>query len=136
MLQNQSQNNLMEQNKRLENAYFMHFPVQMSATQTLFRVQSMSCFPIVLLAKNVSFVTVLLFFYVVTRLVYPNCTHSISFTKIATCRNFLGRRLSFSIISRTVHSRFTYFFAYVYPIPHSIRQKQSVDTEHLYPLHF
>ena len=35
------------------------------------------CFSIVLLAESVSFVAVLLFVYVVTRLVYPFCTREI-----------------------------------------------------------
>ncbi len=44
--------------------------------------------------------------------------------------------LSCSTISYTLCSQFTFFFAYVHPILHSIRQKQVADTEHLYPLHF
>ena len=63
---------------------FMRLSGSLFTTQALFSVQNTPCFSIVLLLKSVSFVTFLLSFYVVTKLVYPNCTHSISFIKIAT----------------------------------------------------
>ena len=71
--------------------FYSHF-----ITQTLFRVQSISCFSIVLLTKNVSFVAVLLSFYVVTKLVYPICTHTEQFLTVSTIFLCFSMQLSFA----------------------------------------
>lgn len=41
-----------------------------------------------------------------------------------------------AIISYTLCSQFIFVFAFAYPIPHSIQQKQIADTEHLSPPRF
>ena len=61
---------------------YYQFNFSLDFTQTLFRVQSMPCFSIVLLAENASFVAVLLSIYMLLILVYPLCTQTKFLSKI------------------------------------------------------
>ena len=46
-------------------------------TRTLFRVQSISCFYLVLLAESVSFIAILSYVHIVSTPVYSICTHTL-----------------------------------------------------------
>lgn len=95
-------------------------------TRTLFPVRCKSCFTLLFLANSYHFDAFLSLVYVVSKLVYPNCTQTF----------LLNRYFHRAIISYTLCSQFIFVFAYAYPIPHSIQQKQVADTEHLSPLRF
>ena len=74
VFQNQSQNNLTEQKERLKSVCFTYFSVQMSVTRTLFPVHCKSCFSLLFLIKSYHFDAFLFLIYMVSKLVYPNCT--------------------------------------------------------------
>ena len=127
--------NITEQKERPENPIKSGFPVQTSAIRTLFTVVDKVCFILLFLAKSYHFDTFLLIVYVVSNLVYPNCTQEEILPKVVTCHNFLKKN-HIIVISHTLCSQLIFVFAYVYPILHNIRQRQVADTEHLSPLHF
>lgn len=101
----------------------------------LFPVRCKSCFSLLFLAKPHYFDTVLFLIYMVSKLVYPNCTQDEILPKVVTRHNFLKQNYV-ATIGYTLCSQFTFVFAYVYPILHNIRQRQAADTEHLSPLRF
>ena len=100
-----------------------------------FPVRCKSCFSLIFLAKSYHFDAFLVLVYMVSKLVYPNCTQDEILPKVVTRRNFLKQNYV-AAISYTVCSQFIFVFAYVYPILHNIRQRQAADTEHLSPPHF
>ena len=104
-------------------------------TRTLFPVRCKSCFSLLFLAKPHYFDTVLFLIYMVSKLVYPNCTQNKILPKVVTRHNFLKQNYV-ATIGYTLCSQFTFVFAYVYPILHNIRQRQAVDIENLSPPHF
>ena len=104
-------------------------------TRTLFPVRCKSCFSLIFLAKSYHFDAFLVLVYMVSKLVYPNCTQDEILPKVVTRRNFLKQNYV-AAISYTVCSQFIFVFAYVYPILHNTRQRQAADIEHLSPPHF
>ena len=111
------------------------FPKVHFITQTLFSVRYKSCFSLLFLLKSHHFDTLLFLVYMVSKLVYPNCTQDEILPKVVTRHNFLKIRHVIAI-RYTACSKFIFVFAYAYPIPHSIQQRQVADTVHLSPPHF
>lgn len=104
-------------------------------TRTLFPVVSRRYFRLVFPSKPYHFDAVLLLIYIVSMLVYSNCTQAYLLKKIMTHCNF-SRIASIFPIRCIVCSEFTLVFAYAFPILYNILQKQAADTECLFPLHF
>ena len=67
----------------------MRLPGSLFTTRTLFPVRCKSCFILLFLAKPYYFDTVLLLVYVISKLMYPNCTQDEILPKVVTRRNFL-----------------------------------------------
>ncbi len=99
-------------------------------TRTLFPVRCKSCFMLFFLTKSYHFDAFLFLVYMVSKLVYPNCTQDEILPKVVTRRNLLKQNYV-STIGYTLCSQFIFVFAYVYPILHNIRQRQVADTVHL-----
>lgn len=90
--------------KRLENACFPHFPVQMSVTQTLFLVRFFMLLYCYCVSKSCHFDTILYLVNVVSNLLYPNCTQPL-FQTILKYYSFIhDSKLPFSSSFTILHT--------------------------------
>ncbi len=76
------------QKEKPGNALFIRLPRLVATIRTLFPVRYKSCFTLLFLAKPHHFDTVLSLIYMVSKLVYPNCTQDEILPKVVTRRNF------------------------------------------------
>ena len=104
-------------------------------TRTHFPARCESCFILFFLTKSYYFDAFLFLVYMVSKLMYPNCTQDKILPKVMTRHNFLKQDYV-TTIGYTVCNQFIFVFAYVYPILHNIQQRQVADIENLSPPHF
>ena len=74
-----------------ENPLFMRLPGFLFTIRTLFPIRCKSCFTLLFLAKTYHFDAFLFLVYMVSKLVYPNCTQDTILPKVVTCHNFLRK---------------------------------------------
>ena len=77
-------------------------------TRTLFPVRCKSCFTLLFLTNSYRFDTFLFLIYMVSKLVYPNCTQDEILPKVVTRHNFLKKSMLSQLATHCVaNSRFS-----------------------------